>query len=473
MAEQLVTPALSSDSQSNSIWSETNRSLTIGLLLTIVAAAFESLAVAATMPDTVRDLGGLELYGWGFSAFMLANLIGITLAGVEADRQGPLGPYLLGSVLFGVGLLIAGLAPSMIIFIMGRAVQGFGAGFVSSVTYVVIGRGYSDSDRPRMLALTSSAWVVPGLIGPALAGTISGHFGWRWVFLGLLPFLIVAVVMAAPSMRRLSQKSTAPRDYTAAVRASLLALGTGLLLGGLGVLAPSNGVSVATMQLVLGVVLSVVGVVIAIPMLQRLLPAGTLRAAAGVPAAVATQTLLNMAFFGVESFITLGLTEVRGLTSSVAGITLTATTITWTLGSWVQAYLAPRGLRRQVSIAGLMLIVLGTLGFLAVLLPTVPSWLAPFAWGVAGLGIGLSFSTHTLVVLEQSQPGQEGAASAALQLGNVLGVALGAGIGGVIIAGTNTGNGPQLGITIHSMLMIGVLVLGMLTAMRLPKKAVK
>jgi hypothetical protein len=99
--------------------------------------------------------------------------------------------------------------------------------------------------------------------------------------------------------------------------------------------------------------------------------------------------------------------------------------------------------------------------------------LAPFAWGVAGLGIGLSFSTHTLVVLEQSQPGQEGAASAALQLGNVLGVALGAGIGGVIIAGTNTGNGPQLGITIHSMLMIGVLVLGMLTAMRLPKKAVK
>ncbi len=195
------------------VWSGANRSLTIGLLMTIVAAAFEALSVATIMPSTARDLGGLALYGWAFSAFMLTNLIGITLAGAEADRQGPARPFLVGVALFGVGLMIAGLAPRMEIFILGRAVQGFGAGFISSIAYVVIGRGYSDSARPRMLAMTSTAWVVPGLIGPGLAGVVADHVGWRWVFLGLVPLLLISASMALPAMQRLARTSDTPRNW--------------------------------------------------------------------------------------------------------------------------------------------------------------------------------------------------------------------------------------------------------------------
>src|SRR6266508_387569 len=216
------------------IWSGTHRSLTIGLVLTVSGAAFEALAVATTLPATIRDLGGLALYGWAFSAFMLANLIGITVAGAEADSQGPARPFIAGIATFVLGLIVVGLAPSMAIVILGRAVQGFGAGVISSVAYIVIGRGYPEEAKPRMLAVLSSAWVVPGLIGPALAGLISDIAGWRWVFLGLVPFLVIGAILTLPSLRQLSGGHAAPRDWSAYIAALRLSVGAGLALAGLG-----------------------------------------------------------------------------------------------------------------------------------------------------------------------------------------------------------------------------------------------
>ena len=120
--------------------------------------------------------------------------------------------------------------------------------------------------------------------------------------------------------------------------------------------------------------------------------------------------------------------------------------------------------------AGLVLIALGIVGVMAALAPNVPALLAALAWGVAGLGMGLAFSTNSLVVLEAAQPGQEGTASAALQLANVLGVAVGAGIGGAIIG--NAGATVSLSsIIIQNIAMIGVLGLTALAARRLPNHA--
>jgi MFS family permease len=467
MAHNLVHDVPLEETVSEGIWSPTNRSLTVGLLLTIVAAAFEALAVATTMPATARDLGGLALYGWAFSAFMLTNLVGITVAGAEADRQGPARPFLVGVGLFALGLLIAGLAQRMEVVILGRAVQGFGAGFISSIVYVVIGRGYAPSARPRMLAMTSTAWVVPGLIGPAIAGLVADHIGWRWVFLGLAPLPLIGAAMAMPGLRWLARASDAPRDWRPVLTALRLATGAGLLLTGLGAGAGVDvGIGDAGRPYI-AVALAAAGAALAWPALRQLLPAGTLRALPGMPAAVATHCLLNLAFFGVDAFVPLGLIDGRGQSATAAGLTLTVTTITWTTGSWIQAYYAQRHLRRPLSLLGLALIVVGIIGFIIVLMPTTPIWLAPIAWGIAGLGIGMAFSTHSLVVLEMAPRGQEGSASAALPLANVLGSALGTGLGGVIIGATSTG-GPLMGITIQSILMIGVAMLGMLAAMRLP-----
>src|SRR5437588_10657676 len=154
----------------DSLLSPERRALTAGLVLTISVSAFEALAVSTVMPVAARELHGLGLYGWAFSAFMLANLVGITIAGPDADRHGPARPFAMGLALFAAGLLIDGVAPNMQVLVLGRTVQGFGAGALSAVAYVSVGRGYPEALRPRMMAALSSAWVIPSLVGPPLAG---------------------------------------------------------------------------------------------------------------------------------------------------------------------------------------------------------------------------------------------------------------------------------------------------------------
>jgi MFS family permease len=161
------------------LWAPHRRALTLGLVLTVTFVASEALAVVTVMPVVARDLDGLALYGWAFSSFLLASLIGIVLAGRDADRHGPARPYAAGLVLFTAGLLVGGLAPYMWVVVVGRCLQGLGAGAVPAVAYVAIGRSLPEAQRARMMAVLSTAWVVPGIVGPAVAAAVSHLFGWR------------------------------------------------------------------------------------------------------------------------------------------------------------------------------------------------------------------------------------------------------------------------------------------------------
>src|SRR4029079_6437723 len=100
--------------------------------------------------------------------------------------------YGAGLALFAIGLLAGGLAPSMLILVAARFVQGLGAGTLQPIAYVAIGGTLPETLRPRMFAVLSTAWVLPGVIGPAIAGTVGEHIGWRFVFLGLLPLIAPA-----------------------------------------------------------------------------------------------------------------------------------------------------------------------------------------------------------------------------------------------------------------------------------------
>jgi MFS family permease len=441
-------------------WSPKYRMLTIGLLLTVTGAAFESLAVATILPSIRDDLGGLAYYGWVFSAFFLANLIGLTVAGGESDLYGPSRPLLAGVSLFVGGLIIGGLAPSMPVLIAARAIQGLGGGVIYSVAYVVIGRGYPEAAKPRMLALMSTAWVVPGLVGPALAGLIADQVGWRWVFLGLAPLPVVAAAMSLPNVRAIPSGAAVTRDTSRILRAVQLSAGAGLLLAGLG---QSN--------LLLAVSLVIGGTVLIWPALRYLLPPGTMRAKAGLPAAMAMMGLLNLGFFGVEAYLPLALTSIRDQTASFAGIALTAATISWTSGAWLQAHAAHRQSRRLVTQVGLVLIVAGIVLSTLVLIESTPVFLSIVAWGIAGLGIGLAFSSGTLVVFETAPKGEEGAATSSMQIMNVLGVSLGAGIGGVIVDGFSSGDDPtRLSLVLDNVVMIIVIALCFIAASRMPSR---
>jgi MFS family permease len=439
------------------IWSRPYRGLTLGLTLNVSFVAFEALAVSTVLPAVVRDLGGLNLYGWAFSAFMLTNLVGIVVAGGEADRRGPGGPFLIGIALFVLGLLLAGAAPAMLVVVASRAVQGFGAGILSSLAYVCIGRGYPEQARPRMLATLSSAWVVPGLVGPALAGMIADHVGWRWVFLGLAPLPILAALFAAPAMRQLAPTAAQGSDRRHVMDAVLLAVGAGLIMAGLG------GKSALYALLIPS------GIALAGPPLRRLLPPGTLTARGAMPSAIATVGLASLAFFGVDAFIPLALKMVRGQSLTVSGLALTAATITWTAGAWIQAHLAGRRSRRAVVTAGLLVMAAGILGCAVALSPAVPALTMALAWGVAGLGMGMAYSTGKVVVLDLAPAGQEGATSAAMQLADTLGAAIGTGTGGVVVGYASAGGrSPGPGILLVDALMALVIGVALVTASRMP-----
>ena len=251
----MTDPSERSDLSDRSVWAPSQRLLTVGLIGLVTAVAFEGMAVPTILPAMVAELGQLELYGWAFSAFWLTNIIGITLAGGDADRHGPGRAFVVGAVLFAVGLLISGVAPSMPIVIAGRAVQGFGSGAIGAVVYVVIARGYAPPAMPRMIAFLSSAWVVPGLVGPALAGLVAQQLSWRWVFAGLAPAVLVmglTVLRPIAALGR-SEKATKPVPSEPggrgrrAVDAVRLALGSTALLAGL---TRPNGIM---LSLVLGI----------------------------------------------------------------------------------------------------------------------------------------------------------------------------------------------------------------------------
>jgi MFS family permease len=435
------------------LWAGPYRRLTIGLLLIITAVAYEALAVATILPNTTAELGGLALYGWAFSAFMLANLFGVVVAGWAIDRAGVTAPFLTGAGLLLVGLLIAGFAPTMPVLIGGRAVQGFGAGFITSVAYAAIGRAYPDSLRPRMLALTSSAWVIPGILGPALAGIIGESVGWRWVFFSVIPLLPIAALCMLPALRPLGPRGNPAPVGKRLIAAAALTIGAAGFTAGLGLgLQP------------IGVTLTLGGIALAVPALRHLMPEGTLRAAPGLPAALALMGLLNLVFFGVDAFVPLALSTVRGQSAVFTGLALTAGTLAWTVGAWLQAAWVNRVRRTRLAGSGLLILALGIVGMIVVVLPGTPLWIGIAAWGVAGLGIGITYTTLTLTIMDEAPPERQGVSMAAMQLATMLGTALGTGIGGVVVAGAAT---PGAGIQIHAATMIGIALLAALLAPRL------
>jgi MFS family permease len=438
------------------IWAPAQRALTVGLVLAVTFVAFEALAVATILPVVGRQLGDLRLYGWVFSAFLLASLIGIVLAGTLADRM-PLGRLMLaGLALFALGLIIGGTAPDMMVLVAGRAVQGLGAGVVPAVAYVAISRCYAEGSRPRMFAVLSTAWVVPGLIGPGIAALVAAAVGWRWVFLGLLPLVIAAGVLVVLALRHVpppASPGTAAVPYLA-VLGVVVGAGTGLasLSSGVAPVAAAGGIA---------------GAVLLAVSMRRLTPPRYLSAQPGLSVTILSRSLLTCCFFAGDAYVPYAVVTVRHAPTTLAALALTASTLTWTAGSWVQArYIARWGPRRLVR-PGECLIVLGLGAMCLMLLPSVPPALAVAAWALAGAGIGTAYSPLSVTTLDLAAAGEEGRATSALQLCDVLGQAIGTGVAGAIVAATSRiGHGP--GVALAFSFAIAVALTGIIVGARLP-----
>lgn len=411
---------------SESLFAPRYRALTLGSVALIVLVAFEALAVATAMPVVAQALDGLSLYAMAFGGTLAAAVVGMVASGPWADRQGPRAPLQHGIAWFAVGLLLAGLAPTMWVLLAGRVVQGFGGGLMSVALYVVVGRAYPPHLRARLFSAYAAAWVLPAIIGPAVSGLIVEHLGWRWVFL-LVPLLAgLAATMVLPPLRGigpLPDDGETPRVSNR--ERILLAIGAALcalLLSYAGQLHGWTALALLAFALT-GLLASML----------KLLPTGTLRAARGLPTVIALRGIASAAFFGTEVFLPLLLTRERGLSPTWAGMALTIGALGWSLGSWNRGRLVDPSPSRVLQV-GMGMLIVGVIGVSAIVVPSVPLAVGVAGWIVAGLGMGTVYPSLSILTLELSAPERQGANASALQLCDALFTATMLAVGGSLFA---------------------------------------
>jgi MFS family permease len=299
-----------------------------------------------------------------------------------------------------------------------------------------------------MFAVLSTAWVVPGLIGPGIAALVATAVGWRWVFLGLLPLVAAAGVLVVRALRHVplpANPGTAAVPYLA-VLGVVAGAGTALaaLSSGVALVAAAGGVAG--------------GALLAVSM-RRLTPPRYLSARPGLAATILSRSLLTCCFFAGDAYVPYAIVTVRHAPTTLAALALTASTLTWTAGSWVQARCIARWGPRRLVRPGECLIAIGLGAMCVVLLPSVPPELAIAAWAVAGAGIGTAYAPLSVTTLDLAAAGEEGRATSALQLCDVLGQAIGTGT-------SRIGHGP--GVALAFSFAIAVALTGVFVGAWLP-----
>lgn len=413
------------------------RGLVAAILIGVLAVAFEAYGTLTAMPAAAGQFGRLDLYDWAFTIFTVSQVFGIVIAGRACDRIGFIVPLAAGLGFFAAGLVGAGAAINMHMLLVMRAVQGLGGGALNVALMVLVGRAFDDEERPRLMAVFSFCWVLPSFIGPPLAAFITGHFGWHWVFWGLLPVLLVGLLVGA-------------RPLGALWRVERTEIATGLAAG-----SPRRGTSrpvpiwaagaaalgAALIQYaghrldLIAIPVAAAGVAALGLALPAIMPAGFLRARPGLASVALSRGLATGAFMTSESYLLLALTQEHGLSLRSVSFLLCVGSVGWTIGSWVQARPWLRLRRDQIIVLGATAILLGVaVMFGCALWRQLPIALMITSYGVAGFGMGLLVSSTSLAIMTLSRPAQLGRWTSSLQVSEGLGNSLVLGIAGSVYA---------------------------------------
>jgi MFS family permease len=400
---------------------------TVAMFALIAFVAFEAMAVTTVMPTVARDLGGLDLYALAFAAPLASAVVGMVAAGTWSDRTGPVVPLLASLALFAAGLLVCGLAPSMEVLLAGRVLQGLGGGALIVGLYVIVGLVFPATLRPAVFASFAAAWVLPSLFGPGLAALVADVWSWRWVFLGTVGFVVVALLLLAPALRGLEPH--AEGTPTPSVRLWWAVLGAVAVLA-LELLGSARGVAA------LGALAALAGVWVS---LGRLLPPGSRTLRPGLPAVIATRGLLAATFFCAEAYVVYVLQERWDLSPGRAGIALTCVGLVWATASQVQARLGERVSHTRAMVVGTGVVLTGLATLAASVLAhgagARPTALLPAAaYVLAGAGMGLAYPRTGVAMLEASTDRDRGFNSSALTVADSLGAALALSIAGAAFA---------------------------------------
>ena len=404
-----------------------HRVITWGLLALVTMFAFEAVAVSLAMPSVARDLDGETLYPIAVVGLLTAAIVGMVVGGTWGDARGPALPLTIGGAGFVAGLLVSGFAGTIEVFVAGRLLQGLGCGAALTSMYVAVGEAYPAHLRTRIFSLFATAWVLPSIIGPFVAGALVDLLGWRSVFLVVAAFAALSIVLVSGATRRRMPRRDGvlewgPRPAYAVVTA------VGVLMLHLA------GQDAGTPALVLlGVGLALLGVSV-VP----LLPEGTFVAARGLPAVVAVRGVFGGAFACTEMFLPLVLQGESGFSPTVTGLVMMVGALGWTAGS---AYTGRRGTPQSTSSilrAGALALLGGALFSIALVpvdhVPVLATSVATLGFTVMAVGMGLSTPLMSTLALDLAAPGRQGESGASIQMSDALGQSIAAGVVGAVFA---------------------------------------
>jgi MFS family permease len=410
------------------------RAVTAALILVTTLASFETTVVSTAMPTIIGDLGGLPLYSWVFSIYLLTATVMMPIYGRLADIYGRRRILLVAIAVFLAGAVACGFARSMPQLIAARGLQGLGAAGLIPVALTVSADLYSLEQRARIQGLFSGVWGVSSLAGPLIGAWMTMSFGWRSIFTINIPLGIIAFLLVATKM--IESRATLPDPLDLAGAASLAVGITALLFavlhqpaaGSIGLPFRLGFFGVAAGSLALFVRLQTRREHPLIP------PALFRRMETAAP--YLAGILLGTTIFGVDTFVPLFVQGARGGSAGAAGAVITPLVFLWAISAAVAAKLIVRFGFRRTARWGALLVLAGLVGLVA-----AAWWNASVPWisaacAVVGAGLGPCSMSQVLAVQNVVSEKQRGVATSLVPFFRAMGGAVGVGaLGGLLAAG--------------------------------------
>ena len=402
----------------------------IALMLGMALAALDTTIVGTALPSIVGKLGGITLYSWVFSAYLLTSTTTVPIYGKLADLFGRKPVFLFGTAVFLIGSAACGAAQSMEQLIIFRAIQGLGAGAVLPIVLTIIGDIFPLEERARVQGLFSGVWGLSSIVGPALGGVIVDHFSWRWVFYINIPFGLLSAFLLIITLKENVERKQRSIDYlgTLTLTFGIIALLFALLQG---------GVTWAWTSLPSLSLLALAVVLIALFLFQEtrasepILPL-TLFSNRIIAISSIGGVVLGVVLFGVTSYVPLFVQGVKGGTATSAGITLGPLLVAWPIAATLSGKIILRYGYRLTAVVGSMLVAIGVgLVMLLQVGSTLPYIV--IAMLVIGTGLGL-MSTAFVISVQNAVPWNvRGVATASTQFFRTIGGTVGVALMGTIL----------------------------------------
>jgi EmrB/QacA subfamily drug resistance transporter len=400
-------------------------------MLVIFLFAIDGTVVGAAMPTIVGKLGGLELYSWVFSSYMLTSALSTPLFGNLSDLYGRRRLMLIGIGLFTLGSALCGAAQNIEQLVIFRAVQGVGGGAIYALSFIIIGFLFPPEKRAQMQALISGLWGIASILGPLAGGVLTQFWSWRWIFFINLPLCLIAAALIRIGV---SEAEAVGRRRPDLKGAAALLVGLFFLFYAL---EHGQRNSFALDGTLAGLLAAAAAALFCFYRIERRVPEPILPPSLfhlrlfGICLALAW--LASMGMFGVITYLPLYVQGALEGDAARAGLSLVLASLGWTAGSFIAAPGMNRLGYRSVCVAGMLLMAAGYGWFIAAGRVEFFSVLAVGA--LIGVGMGMVSITSMVAAQNTAPRDQLGAATSTVMLGRMLGGAFGIALmGSVLVA---------------------------------------